>query len=297
MDSTNQIPERYAHLAEDLAAVAERLRRSTVQIRGRRFGAGSGVIWRSDGLIVTNAHVVQQNARPRVQLSNGTVFIAAIVRTDPQRDLAALTVEADHLPAAVVGDSDALRVGELVLAVGNPYGLAGALTAGIIHTVGKNTNGGSGHANPFTSQRWIRADVRLAPGNSGGPLADASGRVIGINSMVVWGLAMAVPSRAVVRFLRGIQEGPYLGVTVRPVRVPVHNKLRFGLVVTEVESGSRAERAGLLIGDVLIAAGGQPLTAVDDLMDRLLDVGRRAVIQVDFMRGAKRMTCNVAAPH
>ncbi len=176
-------------VTEELAAVAAALSRSTVQVRSRRYGAGSGVIWHSSGLIITNSHVVR-GSRATVELSDGRVFDAVCTSRDPQRDLATLKVSAVDLPSATVGDSDALRVGELVLAVGNPLGLVGALTTGIIHAIAPK------------DASWVQADVRLAPGNSGGPLADAQGRVIGINTVIAGGLALAVPSNAVERFLR-----------------------------------------------------------------------------------------------
>lgn len=177
-------PNDATRTTEELATVAAALSRSTVQVRTSRSGSGSGVIWHS-GLIITNAHVIL-GPRATVELSDGRVFDAVCIRRDPERDLAALTVAAVDLPVATIGDSDAVRVGELVLAVGNPLGLVNALTTGIIHAIGSN--------------RWVQADVRLAPGNSGGPLADVQGRVIGINTVIVGGLALAVPSNVVKRF-------------------------------------------------------------------------------------------------
>jgi serine protease Do len=181
-------------LSSDIAAVAESLRRSTVQVRGRGPGAGSGVIWRPDGLVITNAHVAS-GPDAVVELSDGRTFKALLVDRDPEQDLAALRVGENDLPAATIGDSDSLRSGELALAVGNPLELIGAVTVGIIHTVGPLPG--------LNRQTWVQADVRLAPGNSGGPLANAKGQVIGINSMIVQGLALAVPSNVVEQFLGG----------------------------------------------------------------------------------------------
>ncbi len=179
----------------DLTAVTGRLRRITVQVHGARAGMGSGVIWAPDGLIVTNAHVAQDR-RVGVVLSDGGSLEARLLAWDPERDLAALAIDAQGLPAADVGDSAALRVGELVVAVGNPLGLAGAVTAGVIHAIGPRRSAGPS---------FIQADLRLAPGNSGGPLANAHGRVIGINARVAGGLALAVPSSLVARFLAPLQ--------------------------------------------------------------------------------------------
>jgi serine protease Do len=173
-----------------LSALADRLRHITVQIHGAPAGVGSGVLWSSDGLIVTNAHVVR--GRVSVVLPGGRAVQARLLARDPERDLAALAVDAHDLALAEIGDSDSLRVGQLVVAVGNPMGLAGAVTAGLIHAIGPQRPAGP---------NLIQADLRLAPGNSGGPLADARGRVIGINAMIAGGLALAVPSSSVARFL------------------------------------------------------------------------------------------------
>ncbi len=266
---------------EELADVAAVLSRSTVQVRSRRFSGGSGVIWHSN-LIITNAHVVR-GARTTVELSDGRVFDAVCTSRDPQRDLAALTVDATDLPAATIGDSDALRVGELVLAVGNPLGLIGALSTGIIHAV----------APKDTSRRWVQADIRLAPGNSGGPLADVQGRVIGINTVIAGGLALAVPSNAVERFLRLGKERPYLGVTIQPVLVPLSNKRVFGLLILEMHQNSLAESAGLLTGDVLVGVNDQFFNAPKDLGQALLQINSSDTLQLDFVRGGRRMTCEV----
>src|SRR5437899_4520181 len=258
-------------LSDELAAVAARLRRSTVLVRGRGRGAGSGVIWPGRGLIVTNAHVAQ-GPRSSVGLSDGRSLEAVVTARDPYRDLAALAVDAQDLPAADVADSDRLRVGDLVLAVGNPLGMIGALATGIIHTTGA-----AGAGNGPGGQHWIQADVRLAPGNSGGPLADARGRVIGINTMVAGGLALAVPSNAVADFLSDTHERPYLGVTLEGVLVPLGGTRVRGLLVLDVESGSPADWAGLTVGDGLVCGGGQSLNRPYELASALSDAVRRGV--------------------
>jgi serine protease Do len=179
-------------LGDDLAAVADHLRRVTVEVRAGAHGAGSGVVWRPDGLIVTNAHVARSD-RASVTLTDGHVFDARVVARDDRRDLAALAIPAVALAAATPGYPAALRVGEMVLAMGHPLGISGALAMGIVHAV---------TARPGRGPRWIFADVRLAPGNSGGPLADARGRIIGINSMIVNGMGLAIPTNVIERFLR-----------------------------------------------------------------------------------------------
>ncbi len=260
--------------------MAEQLRRSTVQVRGRGPGGGSGVIWRADGLILTNAHVVR-GPQAIVELADGRTFEATVTARDERRDLAALQVDATGLPAAIIGDSDALRVGALVLAVGNPLGLTGALTTGVVHAV-SSPDGPRQHG-------WVRADVRLAPGNSGGPLANAEGRVIGINSMIAGGLALAVPSNAIARFLGGAAARPALGVTMRPVQLPLGGKIALGLLIMDVAAGSPAETAGLLTGDVLIGTGGARFAQPDSLVQALYDLAPGDAIRLEVVRGGRRI--------
>lgn len=174
-----------------LAAVAEHLARITVRVREHGSGEGSGVVLHPRGLVVTNAHVARRH--PVVILPDGRETRSRVVAWDPERDLAVLDVDAGHLVAAGIGDSRQVRPGELVLGVGHPFGLGRAASLGVVHSVVR----GDGDHPP----RWIRADLRLAPGNSGGPLADAQGRVIGINSMIADGLAVAAPIHLVQRFL------------------------------------------------------------------------------------------------
>src|SRR5260370_15713697 len=206
--------------------IAEQLRRSTVLIHAGGRGSGSGVIWSGDGVVVTNAHVVR-GSNVRVQLWDGREFDAAVTTRDSRHDLAALRITADSLPAASPADSSQLRPGELAIAIGNPMGFVGALTIGVIHAIGPLRGLGP--------QIWVQASVSLAPGNSGGPLANASGRVIGITTMVAGRLALAVPSNAVRDFLAAGPGHAWLGVAVHPVRLPRLNGRTFGLCLLECE--------------------------------------------------------------
>jgi serine protease Do len=181
-----------APLTLELEALAKRLRLSTVQVQRSRHGGGSGVIWRSTGLIVTSAHVVRGKSA-KVTLADGRVFEAIVTSRDPAYDLAVLHLDARDLPSISVGDSNALQVGELVFAVGNSRGIVGGLTAGIVHALDPH--------DADLGPKWVRADLSLPRGYSGGPLADAQGRVIGINSNIFEGLACAVPSKTVESFL------------------------------------------------------------------------------------------------
>lgn len=239
--------------------IAESLRRSTVAVRARgRREAGSGVIWSAKGVIVTNAHVAREMTDPTVELWDRRSYGAKVASVDGRMDLAALTIAGHGLPEAEIGDSDGLRAGELVIAVGNPMGFIGALTTGAVYALGPL---------PGLGRRpWVQADVRLAPGNSGGPLADARGRIVGINTMIANGLGLAIPSNAVAAFLRR-ESAPMLGVTVRPMRLDIGSGPALGLRVLEVARGSAAATASILRGDLLIAANARPFRSPDDLSD------------------------------
>jgi serine protease Do len=257
--------------------IAERLRRSTVHVSpggARDRGGASGVIWLGDGLIVTNAHVAR-SASPRVELWDGRDFEARVSAYDARRDLAALRIAADGLAPATAGDSSALRPGELAIAVGNPLGFAGAVSTGVIHSIGPIPGMGA--------QNWVRATARLAPGNSGGPLANAQGKVIGINTAIVNGLGLAVPSRDIAEFLRRGSR-PRLGVALRPV---AYDGRRWGLVVLEVEKEGAAAIASLRVGDILVGAGGRPLESMEGLHDAIdaAAAPETGPLRLAFLRG------------
>lgn len=192
-------------LEPELETLAESLRRVTVRVHasGRHGdGMGSGVVWSRHGVVITNAHVARTSG-VAVQLWDGRWLDARLIARDPRRDLAAVRVDATDLEHATVGDARALRTGELVVAVGNPFGVAGALSVGVVHA--------SSRVAPF-----VKSDVRLAPGNSGGPLATPSGHVVGINAMIVNGMGVAIASHAVEEFIREAVWGTASGTGRRP---------------------------------------------------------------------------------
>jgi len=239
-----------AELSAQFEALARTLRASTVRVHDERGrGSGSGLVWDSGGLVITNAHVVRGRTATVEFGANGRAE-ADVVRRDDSRDLAALRLRkapADLVPAAV-RDSATLVPGELVVAVGNPLGFVGAVTAGLVQRC---------------NARWVVADVRLAPGNSGGPLADTAGRVVGINSMIAGGLALAVPSAAVREFLGVATPRRRIGATLAPVATVAGARRIPALLVTGIEAGSPAERAGLVLGDAIVGSEHGPVRDVE----------------------------------
>jgi serine protease Do len=267
-----------AELSGDSAALAgvrmiEDAQRSVVQVRSRGRGIGAGVIWPGDGLVLTNHHVVSGRRRRRnvrVALHDGRTIDADVLKSDRSLDLALLGLEGDQadLPAATVGDSDALRVGELVYAIGHPWGSVGAVSAGIVGGVGELRGRGRGF-----SARYVRSDVALAPGNSGGPLLNARGEFVAINAMIFGRMALSIPSNAAGAWIAE-ERRPRLGIGVLPVEVPV----------------SQQREAGTA-GDVLLAAAGKPLGETQTLLDAVAHAGD--VVSLRVMRGGKIMVMEV----
>jgi serine protease Do len=258
-----------------------------------RSGNGSGVVWSEDGLIVTNAHVVERTGMPdrilEVELWDGRRVAGRIVKRDRRRDIAAIRVEASGLPAAATGDSNMLRVGELVVAVGNPLGFTGAASTGVVHRLSWSEN----REGNFEDRLWVVSQLRLAPGNSGGPLANVRGEVMGINTMIAGGLAFSIPSDAVLKFLSGPRKAQAsLGVVVRLVPLD-RDGSRLGLVVLEVVPGSGADLASLLQGDTLVGAAGKSFRSVHDLRIATQAM-QEGVLEVQFRRGASEKIRTVA---
>lgn len=271
-------------LRADSDRLAASLRSVLVAVRSPA-GGGSGTIWQPDGLVITNNHVAP-GEHAEVELEDGHHLPARVVARDPAADLAALRVSARRLPACIPGDSDALRVGELVFAMGNPWGQRGWLTAGIV--IARGPAPAWDHA-PLDEA--VHASVSLAPGNSGGPLADARGRVVGINAMIAGGMAIAIPSRTVERFLAGKQAAEaVLGLRGRAIPLPPALAASYsadngeGLVITGVDPGSPAERAGFLPGDVVLRVDGSP-GGFRRIAGRLRSLRAGVPVRFDLLRG------------
>jgi serine protease Do len=284
--------------ADSSAALAgvrmlEDVQRSVVQVRSSGRGIGAGVIWPGDGLVLTNHHVISARRRRdniRVALYDGRTLDAEVVKSGRRLDLALLRLEGDHgdLRPAPIGDSDALRVGELVYAIGHPWGSVGAVSAGIVG--GRDELRGPGRG---SSARYVRSDVALAPGNSGGPLLNARGEVIAINAMIFGLMALSIPSNAAEAWIAG-ERRRRLGIGVLPVEIPAFLRREAGtagLVIASVETGGAADRAGLLVGDVLLASAGKPLGEAASLLETVARAGD--VVSLRVMRGGKIMVMEV----
>jgi serine protease Do len=269
-----------------LGEVAEQVRRSTVRIltsARRSQGSGSGVIWSRDGTVITNAHVARDEAQ--VELWDGSTVSGVVAERDPGKDLARLRIPALNLSPMLWRDSASLRTGETVIAVGNPLGFIGALTTGVVR--------GCGPVRGWDQRRWVQANIRLAPGNSGGPLTDSEGRLVGINTLVVssgaGALGLAIPSEDVAEFVKRGPR-PQLGVVVRPVG---HPGGKTSLVVLDVAANSPADYASIKTGDLLTGANGHEFSSLNDL-GTALDHSAGQVLRLQFLRGDRHSHREVA---
>ena len=290
-----------------VSSVADRvgpsvLRIDAVQKRRAGGGSGSGFAVTPDGFVVTNSHVVHGAARLEATLFDGGRFAATLVGEDQDTDLAVIRVATPGLVAAEVGRSGAIRVGQIVVAIGNPYGFHCSVTAGVVSALGRSLRTQSGHV----VDDVIQTDAALNPGNSGGPLVNAQGQVVGVNTAAILGaqgLAFAIGIDTAIQVVSSlIREGrvrrSVLGISVQNVPLP-RRLARFHVVsgeaavrVASVQPGSPAARAGLREGDLIVALDAQPVQRIDDL-HRLL-TGERAgtAVPVVVLRGHER--CELA---
>ncbi len=267
--------------------LAARARASVVQVHGRGPGGGSGVAWRDSHTVMTNFHVVAGVGEQVEVLTHDNVrHKARLIAGNPRLDLALLAVEGAELPPAPLGDSARLRVGELVFAVGNPWGQRGVVTAGIVSAVGDLPTGPD--EQPAS---YIRSDVRLAPGNSGGPLLNAHGEVVGINAMIFGGdLSVAIPTHVALAWGSRLPARPvFLGLGVQAVA----DGQRTGLLVAQLAHSGPAATAGLMVGDLLQALAGQSLTVTDDLLTVLATHAPGDTLNVALIRGGRPLTLTV----
>jgi S1-C subfamily serine protease len=303
--------------SEAVVGAVERVSPSVVKIdvehadrRGRAEGSGSGFVFTTDGFVLTNSHVVHGAAKMTAMLADGRRVPATLVGDDPDTDLAVVRIAADGVPPAVLGESRRVRVGQVAIAIGNPFGFHATVTTGVVSALGRSLRAQSGRL----IDDVLQTDASLNPGNSGGPLVDTRGEVIGVNTAMILpaqGICFAIAvdlakfvATSLIRDGRIVRA--WIGVAGQNARLRRHLVRRHGLVnesgvlVLSVERESPAERTGLREGDIIVALAGQPVAGVDDLHKRLTGnaIGVRAVITV--LRNSELVTLDVepsAAPN
>jgi S1-C subfamily serine protease len=282
-----------------------KLRNGTQGRGGQGGGSGSGFIFTPDGFVMTNSHVVHGAEQIRVTLQDGRQFPATLVGDDPETDLAVIDLGggASNLPHVEFGDSSTIRVGQLVVAIGNPYGFQYTVTAGVVSNLARSFRSTTGRL----IENIIQTDAALNPGNSGGPLVDSRGRVVGVNTAIIpmaQGICFAIPS-ATAQFVAGrlIRDGhikrAFLGVGGQ--NVPLHRRVvRFfkleaetGVLVTTIERDSPAARAGLTDGDVIVELDGKPVANIDDLLRLMTDERVGVTIPMTVIRRTEKVVLDV----
>ena len=261
-------------------------------------GAGSGVVIAPDGYILTNDHVVQNTGKMKVRLTDGTSLSATVIGKDPATDLAVIRADASYLPCSTLGSSDRLRVGQLVIAMGNPFGFQSTVSTGVVSALGRALRSTKGRL----IENIIQHTAPLNPGNSGGPLVDSTGKVVGINTAIIvmaQGIGFSIPgntARWVVSqlLMHGRVRRGFLGIAGRQrplarriVRYHNLNKTRAVEVLT-VESGSPAEHAKMKVGDLIVAINGVEVESVDDLHRFLSEWPIGQPVEIDVVRGRIR---------
>lgn len=278
-------------ISNELAGMVEAAGPAIVRVEGRRRLPASGIVWSDDGIVVTAHHVVERDDRIGVGLADGNKVDAELVGRDPTTDLAVLRVEGAQPSSAKSAQVEDLSVGHLVLALGRP-GRTVQATLGIVSALGTSWRTAAGG----TIDRYLQTDVVMYPGFSGGPLVDADGKVLGLNTSALRGVSLTIPSLTVDRVVESIlshgrvQRG-YLGVGVQPVNLPeaLAEELgqETGLILISVEPGSPAEAGGLTLGDTLLSVHGESVRRLDDLLSLLSGelVGEEVLIRI--LRGGE----------
>jgi S1-C subfamily serine protease len=267
--------------------------------RGQGDGAGSGMILAPDGFILTNHHVIEGTDAIEIGFTDGSTLPARVVGTDPATDLAVVRVDAHGLPIVTLGDSESLHVGQLAIAIGNPLGFQSTVSTGVISALGRTIRSQNGRL----IENIIQTDVPLNPGNSGGPLVDSRGRVIGINSAIIYaaqGISFSIPVNtakwvAGELFTRGKVRRAYLGLAGQTRPISRRKQRYFELAnesvveVVSVEANGPSAQAGLRKGDQVVSVNGQPVTSVDDIHRLLVRQQSGFVMKLSVLRDQRRM--------
>jgi serine protease Do len=262
-------------------------------------GQGSGFIISPDGYVMTNNHVVGEADKVQVKLGDGREFEAKVVGTDPHTDIAVIRIDAKDLPIVPLGDSDAIEVGDWVVALGNPFGLTNTLTAGVISAKGRSQIGIADY------EDFIQTDAAINPGNSGGPLVNLDGEAVAINTAIFsrtggsMGIGFAIP----INMAKGIRDQliehgsvsrGYLGIVIQDLTPDLARNFGLsnekGILVSDVKDGSPADRAGMRRGDVIVEADGEPVTEIGPFRNKIALLGPSRKVHVAFLRGGKRQS-------
>ncbi len=268
----------------------------------QQVAGGSGFLVSQDGYIVTNNHVIKNATQMTVILNDGREYEASVKGTDARTDLAVLKIEAQNLPYLTFGDSDALRVGEWVVAVGNPFGLEGTITKGIVSAKGRQDLGIA------TYEDFIQTDAPIIPGNSGGPLLNVRGEVIGVNTAILsrsggyMGIGLAIPSKMVKPVMdqivnNGSVKRAYIGIILQPIDKELSDALDLGkpdgILISDVVKDSPAAKAGLQQGDIILEYDGKPVKNVNKFRNDIAMMNPGATIQLKVLRSRKTKTISV----
>jgi S1-C subfamily serine protease len=292
-----------------VTSVADKVLPSVASLRigrgGRGFGgAGSGVVITPDGYLVTSAHVVASGSSATASFLDGTEYDVDVVGADPLSDLAVARARAADLHPAKVGNADQLRVGQLVVAVGNPMGFSGSVTSGVVSGLGRSLATADGNGNRRFIEDVIQTDAALNPGNSGGALADSNAQLIGVNTAVAgMGLGLAVPMNGTTQAILGalmrngrVRRG-YLGIAggTRPLPPPMAERLgrKAGVEVHEVVTGSPAAGGMLRAGDVIVSVGGAGVSRAGDLQRLMVEARIGAQMPLTVLRGDRLLDLTV----
>ncbi|MFN3341516.1 MAG: trypsin-like peptidase domain-containing protein [Flavobacteriales bacterium] len=283
---------------------------STPRNNGFAEAAGSGVLLTGDGYIVTNNHVIENARKITVTMNNNQTYTAKLVGTDPGTDIAVIRIEGKDLPAIEVGNSDEVKIGEWVLAVGNPFNLTSTVTAGIVSAKARNINilQGDPSQEVFPVESFIQTDAAVNPGNSGGALVNAKGQLIGINTAIASntgsysGYSFAVPINLVhkvtsdlIRF--GVVQRGFLGVNIRNIDQQLATSLKLdrmnGVYVGGIVSGGAGEEAGISEGDIIVSVAGKEVSNVPELQEQVARYRPGDKIQIGVIRGRKELLISV----